>query len=116
MWKLSAQLVIGLAVGLAGTDMAGAQTCGAGLAGSQVVEGARYTVAFRAAPAPIAIGRHFAVELVVCAKSPADAPTAVRLDAFMPEHNHGMNYKPALAAAGPGRYRSDGWMFHMPGR
>jgi hypothetical protein len=34
----------------------------------------------------------------------------------MPEHRHGMNYQPGLEPMGGGRYRSEGWLFHMPGR
>jgi cytochrome c peroxidase len=34
----------------------------------------------------------------------------------MPEHRHGMNYAPAVKALGPGRWRAEGLMFHMPGR
>jgi cytochrome c peroxidase len=34
----------------------------------------------------------------------------------MPEHRHGMNYAPALKALGPGRWRAEGLMLHMPGR
>jgi len=38
------------------------------------------------------------------------------VDAWMPEHRHGMNYKPSVVALGAGRYRADGLMFHMSGR
>jgi hypothetical protein len=34
----------------------------------------------------------------------------------MPEHRHGMNYRPVVVARGAGLYRADGLMFHMPGR
>ena len=27
-----------------------------------------------------------------------------------------MNYRPSVVALGPGRWRADGMMFHMPGR
>ena len=38
------------------------------------------------------------------------------VDADMPEHRHGMNYRARVQALGGGRYRADGLMFHMPGR
>jgi hypothetical protein len=72
-------------------------------------------LAYRPVPAPIAVGRHFAVEAAVCARSGA-APTALRVDAQMPEHRHGMNYKAKVVPQGPGRWRAEGLMFHMPGR
>jgi hypothetical protein len=34
----------------------------------------------------------------------------------MPEHRHGMNYRPTVTAVAPGRYRVEGLLFHMPGR
>jgi hypothetical protein len=57
------------------------------------------------------VGEHFAVEIALC-------PAGERLvaNAHMPEHRHGMNYRPDLKAAGAGRFRSEGWLFHMPGR
>jgi hypothetical protein len=70
-------------------------------------------VMYRTVPATIEIGRHFIVEAVVCATPP---PQALRVDARMPEHNHGMNYRPTVAAKGPGRYVAEGLLFHMPGR
>lgn len=62
--------------------------------------------------APIAVGRHFAIDVRVC---PRDA-SLVAVDATMPEHRHGMNYRPSVRALGDGRWRAEGLMFHMPGR
>ncbi len=64
------------------------------------------------AGAPVAVGRHFAIDVQVC---PPGA-TLARVDAVMPEHQHGMNYRPSLKAVGEGRWRAEGLMFHMPGR
>jgi hypothetical protein len=58
-------------------------------------------------------GRHFAVEAIVCATPPA---RGLRVDAQMPEHRHGMNYRPQISASGEGRYLAEGFLFHMPGR
>ncbi len=69
-------------------------------------------VAWRVDGAPIANGQHFALLLQVC---PADA-RLLKVDAGMPEHRHGMNYRPSLKALGDGRWRADGLMFHMAGR
>jgi hypothetical protein len=65
--------------------------------------------------APIAVGKHFAIEVRVC---PFDA-VLTRVDATMPEHQHGMNYRPSIQRVGnskDGRWRAEGLMFHMPGR
>jgi hypothetical protein len=79
------------------------------------VESANLVVAYKPAPAPIALGKHFALETIVCAKAGA-APKSVRVDAQMPEHRHGMNYKARVVAQGDGRWRAEGLLFHMPGR
>ena len=94
---------------------AAAQDC-AQLAGAQKVESERYVLSYRTQPAKVAIGQHFSVELVVCPKSGQQAPEAVRVDGFMPEHNHGMNYRAAVKPADGGRYLAEGLMFHMSGK
>ena len=38
------------------------------------------------------------------------------VDAIMPEHKHGMNYRPTVVPGKDGRYRAEGFLFHMPGR
>lgn len=71
--------------------------------------------AWKVENAPIAVGKHFALEVQVC---PADA-VLTRVDASMPEHKHGMNYRPSIQRVGDrkeGRWRAEGMMFHMPGR
>jgi hypothetical protein len=86
----------------------------AGFEGGGRIESADVVVHYRAQPA-IEVGRHFAVEAVVCARPPA-VVTAVRVDAHMPEHRHGMNYRPSISARGNGLYVAEGLLFHMPGR
>ncbi len=93
-----------------------AQNCIADLPGGRIVETASYRLAYRTQPPKIAIGRHFTMEVVVCAKAGSAAVEALGVDAFMPEHRHGMNYQPAAQAQGGGRYRIEGLMLHMPGR
>jgi len=78
--------------------------------GAQRIESLRHVVLYRAQPAP-RIGEHFALEFAVC-----PAPEGVRVDATMPEHRHGMNYRPTVSAQGGGLYRAEGLMFHMAGR
>jgi hypothetical protein len=80
------------------------------------IENAHYVVAFRALPDPIEIGTHFSLDFAVCPLGGAEAARSVRVDARMPEHQHGMNYRPVIVASAPGAYHADGLMFHMPGR
>jgi hypothetical protein len=86
------------------------------LAGARNVESERYVLSYRTQPEKVAVGQHFAVEMVVCPKGGLPAPESVRVDGFMPDHNHGMNYKAVVKPAGGGRHDAAGLMFHMPGR
>jgi len=96
---------------------AGARACGEALgAPTDRVANARYEIVFAARPDPIAIGKHFALDIAVCPREGAPEPTSLRVDAVMPDHRHGMNYRPEVIARGAGAYRADGLMFHMPGR
>ncbi|MDO9072632.1 MAG: hypothetical protein Q7U73_05160 [Rubrivivax sp.] len=70
------------------------------------------SLAWRAEPAPVVQGRPFALLLNVC---PGQAVLAA-VDATMPEHRHGMNYRPSLQSLGDGRWRAEGLLWHMSGR
>ncbi len=87
---------------------------GRGAAG-WVVFSDHYMIAFRSDPARIEAGEPFALVLNVCTKTGKPAEL-VAVDAQMPEHRHGMNYRPTIVPAPDGRYRAQGLVFHMPGR
>jgi hypothetical protein len=72
-------------------------------------------VAYRWDPAELKVGRFFAVEVVVC-PTPGSKVTMGLIDATMPAHGHGMNYRPKMERIGPDRYRFTGLMLHMPGK
>ena len=94
-----------------------AVACGESLGGARTtVEGGKYTVAYTTSPAPIVVGQHFSLDLAVCAKGGVPAPQSVRIDASMPEHRHGMNYRPSLQPLGSGVWRVEGLLWHMAGR
>jgi hypothetical protein len=80
------------------------------------IDAAQFQLAYKLLPDPVPVGQHFAIELVLCPKESATLPAELRIDATMPEHKHGMNYRPSVKALAPGRYRAEGLMFHMPGR
>jgi hypothetical protein len=80
------------------------------------IESERLAVSYWTKPAKIAVGQPFVLELAACPKGNAVVPERIRLDAHMPEHRHGMNYKTKVVPLGPGRFHSEGWLFHMPGR
>jgi YtkA-like len=94
-----------------------AAACGEQLPGAtRRIEDASYEIVFRSAPAAIETGKYFSLDFAVCPRGGSRPPDEVRVDAVMPEHRHGMNYRPVVAARGTGLYRADGLMFHMPGR
>jgi hypothetical protein len=72
-------------------------------------------VAYRWEPAELKVGQFFAVDVIVC---PAPGSTAAigGIDAIMPAHGHGMNYRPTAERIAPDRYRFTGLMLHMPGK
>ena len=89
-----------------------AAACPVAAQDGQRIESGAVTLAWRAVPQPIKVGAPFVLLLRLC---PADAQL-VALDATMPEHRHGMNYKPSLSAQGQGRWRAEGLLWHMSGR
>jgi hypothetical protein len=109
-------------IAVAGASLALAATpgvhaaCGDALGpGARIATAPGYTVAYRADPAPIPLARHFGLDVIVCPNAGVAAPAGLEVDAVMPAHKHGMNYRPQVAAAGPGRYRVEGLLFHMSG-
>lgn len=74
-------------------------------------------VAYRTNPEKIAVGKPFSIEVVACLDGKKHmAPSRIRVDAGMPMHGHGMNYKPSEKKLGPGHSTFDGMLFHMPGK
>jgi len=80
------------------------------------VESQRLALSYRTVPRAIAVGEPFVLEFSACTKAGTEFSGGVKLDAHMPEHRHGMNYRASVKPLGGGRYRSEGWLFHMPGR
>jgi hypothetical protein len=65
-------------------------------------------------PDPVAVGKPFVVDLRVCTET-GNAIERLTVNATMPAHRHGMNYKPEIVTIGDGRYEGRGFLFHMPG-
>lgn len=118
--RRGARGVIGLASGLAaGLLMAAtaAAACGDALpaAGRQRLETPGLTLVFAPRPAPVPLGRPFALAIQLCPAEGQPLPDRLAVDAEMPAHRHGMNYRPTVTAQGAGRFVAEGLMFHMPG-
>jgi hypothetical protein len=72
-------------------------------------------VAYRWDPAELKVGRFFAAEVVACRAPSSEPVREIRLDATMPAHGHGMNYRPSAAQTAPGHFKFTGMMLHMAG-
>ena len=95
---------------------AAAQPCPE-LPGAIELESERHVIAYRTRPDRIVPGRHFAMDVVICARAGEAVPAGgLHVDAHMPEHRHGMNYRTTAKSMGDGRYVVEGFLFHMPGR
>jgi hypothetical protein len=88
--------------------------CDAG-AGMLRGESAAATVTISTTPSPVRIGELFRLEAGVCPKG-ATRITGLKVDAIMPAHRHGMNYRPVVTRVSPDRFAATGLMFHMPGQ
>ena len=71
-------------------------------------------VLFQSRPSPIKVGELFALDVEVCATK--GEVRGVAIDATMPEHKHGMNYRPVVKKSAGNTWGATGFMFHMPGR
>lgn len=63
----------------------------------------------------IPMAKHFTLEVQLCDQHGISAARLHTADATMPEHRHGMNYRPVITPLGGGRFRIEGMMFHMAG-
>jgi YtkA-like len=89
--------------------------CPAAAQGFEHLKTADAEIGYRWEPAELKVGQFFAAEVVACS-IPDRAPVgAITIDATMPAHGHGMNYRPKAEPKGPGHYRFTGLMLHMPG-
>ena len=106
--------VVAVALALCG---GGGLACGESLgAGAHLLGNAQLQLAYKTRPEVPVVGSHFAIDIALCPRGSARAPAALSVDAHMPAHRHGMNYQASVNPRGPGLYRAEGLMFHMPGR
>jgi hypothetical protein len=73
-------------------------------------------IAYRLVPEQLKVGQFFAAEVIACRAPGAEAISEILLDAQMPAHGHGMNYRPSAERLAADRFRITGLLLHMPGR
>lgn len=91
-----------------------AQVCGAGHGHRAETES--LAIAFTTAPPALAIGQHFELHGQICVPAGRPLPATLRVDADMPAHRHGMNYRATTTLQSDGSFSSRGLLLHMPGR
>ena len=75
---------------------------------------APWTIQIRLGPDGAPLNTPFDADIIICTPS-EQYPARVAVDATMPAHKHGMNYKPAMAKIDSGQYEVRNLLFHMPG-
>lgn len=75
-----------------------------------------YVVTLTPSPSPIPLNQPFEATLRVEPRKAPAGPLTVEVDARMPEHFHGMNTTAKTSARPDGTFRTEGLLFHMPGR
>lgn len=83
-----------------------------------------YWVVFAPTPIPIPLNEPFSLEIEIYDGGTRIPSTLVRdrlkeveltFDAWMPDHDHGMNVTPRVERIGAGHFRVHDVLFHMPG-
>jgi hypothetical protein len=86
------------------------------LAGGETVElEAGVTLHYQFQPSPLPVAQHFSMQFLVCRGDRPLVLDGFKVDALMPAHGHGMNYKAKIENQRDGLVEATGMLFHMPG-
>ena len=114
-WRLGGPALAagGLALVLAASGAAHAEACARphGWTDGARIVGKLWTAWWRSEPAAVPVSAHFSIRFHLCGP-PVDR---VGVRGWMPDHRHGMNYRPAVTLDGMSG-TAEGLLFHMPGR
>lgn len=116
--RLLRQAVLAGALALWAAASVAAPACGSDLsgAGRQQLDNQVVRVVFKPSVWPVPVGQHFGLKVAVCTPGGLPQRARLRVDADMPVHRHGMNYRTTVKSLGTGQFAVEGLMFHMPGR
>ena len=79
------------------------------------VQSKSYLARYRFEPHPLALGSPVVLVGRVCPKDGSRFTGRIKTDATMPQHGHGMNYRPTLTLGAAGQFRGVGFLLHMAG-
>ena len=110
-WRLSGRALAAACVLALAAGEAGACERPQGWSGARHIAGKTWSVWWRSTPSVIPVGAHFSIRFRLC------GPPArrVQVRGWMPDHRHGMNYRPGVTLSGLSG-AAEGLLFHMPGR
>ena len=86
------------------------------LPNDQRTSSASFDVGYRLEPPKIAVAEPFSMVIEICNKDGSSFTGAPVVNAHMPLHGHGMNYRPRITKTDEGTFRAEGFLFHMPGK
>lgn len=116
-WRDGGRALIAMAVGVITSSAQSA--CPPDASDGAVLKAGELALAYRPVvagkPSRIPMAKHFTLEVQLCDKASVSVARLQKVDATMPEHRHGMNYRPKITPLGDGRFRVEGMMFHMAG-
>lgn len=74
------------------------------------------TLHYRIDPSPLRVAQHFSMQFLLCRGQQPLKLDGFKVDALMPKHGHGMNYKADIEIQHDGLVEASGLLFHMPGQ
>lgn len=87
------------------------------LTGGETVElESNVTLHYRIEPSPLRVAQHFSMQFRTCRGEQPLKLDSFKVDALMPKHGHGMNYKADIEVQRDGKIEATGMLFHMPGQ
>ena len=110
-WRLGGPVLAAALALVLGAGQAAACDRPEGWTGGARIVGTLWTAWWRSESTAIPVGAHFSVRFHLCGP-PVDR---VGVRGWMPEHRHGMNYRPSVTFDGLSG-TAEGLLFHMPGR
>jgi hypothetical protein len=115
-WRIAMFTLASLFLAVTGAQ-AGDPVCAFKSAGMQLLKSqSGFKFALSTTPAQIKLGKPFDLSLLICSSLGRPYTAGLAVDARMPKHGHGMNYKPAVTKSAPGKYLAKGMLLHMPGK
>ena len=75
---------------------------------------APWTMRIQLNPKDVPLNKPFDAVVTVCSQT-GKFPSRLTIDATMPAHKHGMNYKPKTSKLDNRTFKAENLLFHMPG-